>query len=169
MATVAPLNTIKSSIASLLDSANTTTATPIDLSSGLANSKRVKRVMSVHPDKIIPQASFFPLVTCYVESKTIRRDDIAKSQLDVKRRSTITVNVVGTVWNDNYQSANQDPADEDINTLMENVELILRSSYNISGVVTWQFPNEVQYYSTTLNEQTHLRSGILKLECEVFY
>lgn len=169
MATIADLNLIKDRIRDLLLSANTTTASPIDLSNGLANSQRVKQVLKINPQMIVPQPSFFPLVSCFIENKAIRREDIASDQLNTKRRATVTVNVVGTIWNDNYVSLDEDPADEDINSLMENIELILRSNANLSGAVKWQKPGEVSYYTSILDEQSHLRSGVLKLECELWY
>lgn len=169
MAVRVDLNGIKTQIKTLLDSENTTGASIIDLSSGLSNSKRVQKVLKVNPEMIVPQMSFFPLVTCYVESKDIKTMDIASTQLIAKRRATATINIVGTVWNNNISSVLEDPADEDINYLMENIELILRSNYNLSGVVNWQLANACNYYTTVLDEQAHLRSGILKLNCEVFY
>jgi len=169
MAARVDLNGIKTAIQTTLLAANTTTASPIDLSSDLLNSKRVKNVLSVHPEMILPQASLFPLVTCYITEKPIKSMDIAKTQLDSKRRATVDVNIVGTVWNNNIVTFESDPADTDINYLMENIELILRSDYNLGGKVSWQKPTGCTFYTTLLNEQTHLRSGILKLECEVYY
>lgn len=169
MATRAGLNDIKEKIQNLFLAANTTTATPIDLSANLASSIRVREILKLHPEMIIPQASMFPLVTCYIQNKNMRRDDIAGSQLNTKRRSTITVDVVGSVWNSNFSQVDEDPADEDINYLMENIELILRSNPSLDGLVSWQKPVSCRYYTTILDEQTHLRSGILQLECEVFY
>jgi hypothetical protein len=67
MAVRVDLNGIKTQIKVLLDSENTTGASIIDLSSGLANSKRVQKILKVNPEMIVPQASFFPLVTCYIE------------------------------------------------------------------------------------------------------
>lgn len=169
MAVRAPLNSILTQIKSVLDTANTTTASPIDLSADLLNSKRVKKVLKVNPEMIIPQASMFPLVTCYIPTKNIVTADIAKDQLNSKRRAKIPVSIVGSVWNNNFNSVEQDPADTDINYLMENIELALRNDYNLSAVVNWQVPSGCQYYTTILSEQTHLRSGVLTLECEVFY
>lgn len=169
MAARADLNGIKTALQTTLLAANTTTASPIDLSSNLSNSKRVLQVLKINPERITPQASIFPLVTCYIENKTFKRDDIAKTQLDAKRRASVTMAIVGSVWNDTFSSITQDPADEDINYLMENIELILRSDYNLGGKVAWQKPSDVSYYTTVLDEQTHLRSGVLKLECELFY
>lgn len=169
MAARADLIGVKEAIQNLLLTANTTTATPIDLSANLAGGVRVREVLKVHPEMILPQASMFPLVTCYIINKPIKRDDIATNQLQAKRRASLQVDIVGTVWNDNISVIDEDPADEDINYLMENIELILRSDYNLGGKVNWQRPTDCKYYTTILDEQTHLRSGILSLECEIFY
>lgn len=169
MAARADLNGIKEAIQTILASANTTTASPIDLSSGLANNKRVRQVLKIHPEMINPQPSFFPLVTCYIPSKDRKDESIAGSQLNSKRRSTVTVNVVGGIWNNNFTTLDMDPADEDISLLMENIELILRSDSTLQGTVNWQKIGSCKYFTTVLNQQTHLRSGILTLECEVFY
>lgn len=162
---------IKEAIQNVLDAANTTTASPIDLSYGLANSKRVKKVLKVHPEMIRPQASFFPLVTCYISEKIINNETIAAGQLNSQRRSTVVVNVLGSVWNSNFSAVDEDPADEDINVMMENIELILRGATAtiLNGKINWQKPTGCKYYTTILNQQTHLRSGILTYECEVFY
>lgn len=169
MASRVDLNGIKTSIMNALIAANTTTASPIDLSSGLSNSKRVQQILKVNPEMIRPQASFFPLVTCYIEDKSIKSNDVASTQLNAKRRATVGINIVGSIWNNNFTSITEDPADEDINYLMENIELIMRSNYNLDGTVTWQLASECKYYITALDEQTHLRSGILKLDCEIYY
>lgn len=169
MATRVDFVGIKEEIQNLLLLNNTTTATPIDLSSGLSNSKRVRQVMKIHPEMIRPQASFFPLVTCYITQKEVTSQDIARDQLNAKRRATVSVNVVGSVWNNNIVSVDEDPADEDINYLMENIELVLRTNPSLSGKVNWQKTSECKYYITVLDEQTHLRSGIITLQCEVFY
>lgn len=158
---------IKTQLKSIFDAANTTTASPIDLSSNLTT--RVQRVFKVHPAMIQPQASLFPYVTCYISDKEILRDDISKDQLSAKRRAKIKIDVVGAVWNQNYISDESDPADEDINYLMENIELVLRTSPTINSYVQWQFPNSIEYYVANIDEQTHLRAGILKIEATVFY
>lgn len=169
MAGVIDLNGIKESVQTILDSANTTTALPIDLSSGLSSNRRVKQVLKVHPEHIRLQASFFPLVTCFIPTKTIKSEQIGGGQLNNRRRATIEIKVVGAIWNQNFQSKDEDPADEDIAHLMENIELALRADSTLVGKVNWQRPSSCQYYSTAINEQTHLRSGILTYECEVFY
>jgi len=167
MAVRVDLNGIKDRIQTTLVAANTTTASPIDLSSGM--SQRVQRVLKIHPGLISPQASFFPLVTCYVTDKTIDSEDIAGNQLNSRRKAKVMVNVVGVVWNQNFTADDEDPADEDINYLMENVELVLRSDTDLGAKIKWQRSGSTEYYVNTINEQTHLRAGILKLEGTVFY
>ena len=68
MAAVVDLNGIKSTLKTLFDTANTTTASPVDLSNNMT--QRVKRVLTVNPEQIPPQASFFPFVTSYITSKS---------------------------------------------------------------------------------------------------
>lgn len=167
MATRVDLNGIKDQIQTVLIAANTTTASPIDLSSGL--SQRVQRVLKIHPAMINPQASFFPLVTCFISEKSINAEDIAGSQLNSKRTAKVSIEVVGAVWNQNFTADDEDPADEDINYLMENVELVLRGDPSLTSKVKWQKPSSTEYYNAGLDEQTHLRFGILKLEGTVFY
>lgn len=168
-ATRADLNGIKTELKALFDANNTTTSTVIDLSSGLAGGRRVKQVLTYNPEMIRPQASFFPLVTCFVDQKNWRSEDMAGASLNSVRRAQVTLKIVGSLWNDNLVDIKKDPADDDINYLMENIELILRSSPSLGGKVTWQKATDVKYYTTVLNQQTHLRSGVLTLDCEVFY
>ena len=168
MATRADLIGIKEAIQNILTSANTTTASPIDLSANLSNSKRVQQVLKVHPGMIRIQASLYPLVTCYISGKPIVSQDIAATHLQAQRRARVSLNVVGSIWNTNIVSIDEDPADEDIGYLMENIELALRGNPTFNDTVKWQMPSECKYYITPM-EKTHLRSGILSYDCEVFY
>lgn len=169
MATRVDLNGIKANLVTLFNSANTTTASPIDLSSGLTT--RVQKVLSIHPGMIPIQSSHYPCVTCYIPDKPIRSQDIAKDQLNAKRRATVNIDIVGAVYNQNFLDVTKDPADQDINYLMENIELALRgdSNSNLSGLISWHKPVSCTYYSTMINSSVHLRLGILRLEAEVFY
>lgn len=167
MAARVGLNTIKSELVSLFNTANTTTASPIDLSANLT--RRVQKVLSVHPEMIPIQASFYPCVTCYIPEKTIIGNDIAKDQLSTKRNARVSIDIVGAVFNQNVTDVIKDPADEDINYLMENIELALRSSPSINSAVLQQKPSSCRYYSTILGSSVHIRVGILSLEATVFY
>lgn len=169
MASRVDLNGVKEAIQNALLSANTTTASPIDLSANLSNNKRVQQILKVHPNMIAPQASFFPMVTCFIPAKSVKTEGIGGGQLLNQRRATLEVSVMGSIWNSNFVSIDEDPADEDICYLMENIELALRADATLNAKVNWQRPSSCKYYTDRLDEQTHLRSGILTLECEVFY
>lgn len=167
MATVVDLNGIKAQIATVLSAANTTTASPIDISNGL--STRVQSVLKIHPEMIEVQASLYPFVTCYVNSKTMDQDSIAVNQLSAKKRAKVELHIVGAVWNSNFSIEEEDPADEDINKLMENVEYALRTSPELANEVQWQITDSVEYYISRLDSKNALRAGIIKMVATVFY
>lgn len=167
MASRVDLNGIKTELKSLFNTNNTTTASPIDLSSGLT--RRVQKVLSVHPEFIPIQASHYPAVTCYISEKPIEVADIAKDQLNAKRKTKVTIDIVGAIFNQNVLDMTKDPADEDLNYLMENIEYILRTDSTLNGKVLWQHPIGCSYYSSMLGSKVHLRVGVLKVEAIVFY
>lgn len=167
MASRVDLNGIKTQIASILTSANTTAGSPVDLSAGMT--ERVQKILKVNPSMIPPQVSFYPFVTCYITAKSVSSGDLAFNQLNAKKKCTVTVEIVGGVLNENFVADTEDPADEDINYLMENIELTLRGNNTLNSKVTWQITKDVSYYFAPLDEQTHLRAGVLTLEGTVFY
>lgn len=169
MAAVVDLNGIKTELQSIFNSANTTTASPIDLSNSLT--RRVQKVLSVHPEMIPVQASWYPFVTCYVRSKSVdhAKSDIGVDQLQAKRKATINIDVVGAVFNQNTLANDKDPADTDINYLMENVEYVLRTNPTLNSKVKWQLSNDISYYTAALNTTTHVRAGVLSLSATIFY
>ncbi len=160
------LNAILEQIRYLLEQANTTTAAN-DLSSNMT--RRVNKILKVNPVQIPLQASFYPFVTCHVVSKNIETQDISRNSTSAKRKAVVEVDVVGAVWNPNFQQDSEDPAAEDINYLMENVELVIRSSVNLGSKVTWQLADSTSYDGARIDEQTHLRAGVLSLKGTVFY
>ena len=167
MATTLDLNGIKTELKSIFDAANTTTSSPIDLSQGLT--KRVQKVLTLNPEMIRPQASFYNFVTCYIKDKTVEMDQIAVNQLNIKRESTVTIDVMGAVFNMNMQSVTDDPADTDINYLMENIEMVLRTNPTLNGKVKWQKPEAIRYFASSINQQNNVRVGILTLEAKAYY
>lgn len=167
MAAVIDLIGIKSAIKTILSDANTTSAYPVYLSNNL--SKKVQSFYTINPELIPTQGTVWPYVTTYIGSKAIVSDDIAKTQLDTKRKSELEIFIIAGLYNSSYADKTKDPADDDINTLMENIELIMRSNYNLNAKVSWQKPTRIEYYSGKLNEQAHVRFGILTLRAVVFY
>jgi hypothetical protein len=160
------LNNLKEQIQSLLQTANTTTASR-DLSTGLET--RVQRVLKVNPSRIPIQASWYPFVTIYIDAKDIELQGIAVNQQNAKRRADVSVKVVGAVWNSTVTDEEVDPADEDCEDLLENIEEILRANPTLAGSATWSYPEGVAYHSANLDEETHIRAGILTLRTTIFY
>jgi hypothetical protein len=167
MATRCDLNGILEGIRGILAAANTTTASPIDLSQDIT--RRVQKILKVHPAMIPPQASYYPYVTCFVDDKTIdiEKGTIAKDQLQSRRAATPTITIVGGVFNQNHQTPTEDPASKDIYTLMENIELALRSDPTLNATVKWHYPTSVQYFSGVMEDKTHLRSGVMSLKVQI--
>jgi hypothetical protein len=158
---------LKENIRYVLNQANTTTASPCDLSGSM--SRRVQTIMTLNPEKIRPQASLFPLVTVFCTGKKIEQKSIAANQQYGKRRAEITFSIVGIVWNDRTTDYRADAADNDLEYLMENLELILRSHGDLTQQCNWQFPNGVTYHSAGYDENSHFRIGVLDLQASVFY
>lgn len=162
------INAIKETIRYVLDTANAVGGDPIDLSDNLA--RRVKAVMKVNPEKLRPTANLFPVVTTFLASKSIVPKDIAVNQVNGRRKAVLDFKIVGMMWNDtiqNYKSA--DPADDDLEYLMENIEVVIRHYATLNNLCNWQFPSAVTYHSSGYDEQTHMRIGILDLQITVFY
>lgn len=160
------LNNVKEQIQSIFQAANTTTASR-DLSNGLET--RVQRVLKINPSRIPVQATWYPFVTCYIDAKDIELVDFAVNQSSARRKAQIDIKIVGAVWNSSIVDEEVDPADEDCEDLMENIEEILRANSTLGGVVTWAKPTGVTYHNVGLDEGTHIRAGILNLEANIFY
>jgi hypothetical protein len=160
------LGNIKEQIQGIFETANTTTAS-VDLSNGLLT--RVQKVLKVNPARIPVQASFHPFVTVYVDNKGITPQDIAVNQTNSKRRAEVDIKIAGAVWNNIYVNPDVDDADDDCESLMENIEQILRANPTLAGTVTWSFPNQVTYHTTNLDSNVNLRAGILNLKTTIFY
>lgn len=160
---------IKTQIKSALDSNNTTTSAILDLSSGL--SQRVQQVATVNPEMLPIQATAMPVVTISLESKSIEQKTIAKNQVDGKRMARLRFKITAMVWNQNSFSSSPftDPAANDLEILMENIEYLLRNYPDLSSAVTWQFPTDATYHHASLDEQSHFRVGFLDLEAAIYY
>lgn len=161
------LNNIKTQFKSIFDTANTTTASPFDLSNGLTN--RVQRVLKVNPIKIPIQSSLFPYVTMYITGKGIDAGQIARDQITARRIAEVDLNIVGAVWEQNSISQDVDPGDEQIEKLMENVEELLRRNYNLNSSVQWTTPGKCTYHTYPISEETHMRVGLLEVVAKVTY
>lgn len=167
----APLTAIKTSVQSILDTANTTTGSPIDLSLDLVT--RVQQVYQVNPERIrLAQPSKLPYITMFYDSKNVELQDIAGNMLMGRRRADIDLTIVGFVWIDNMNTANfqyKDLADNECETLMENVEQVLRSDPTLGGNALWSKTVAVTYHNFPVSEDAHMRAGVMTHRITVMY
>jgi hypothetical protein len=157
---------IKTQFKSILDTANTSTAA-YDLSTSLT--RRVQKVLTVNPLKIPIQPSFFPYVTIYPDVKTVESVSMGIDQLTPKRMGSCGFSVVGAVWQQNISNVTDDPSDNECEQLMENVEEVIRRNFKLNGSVKWSKPERVSYHTLALDEETHMRVGLMELTCKVEY
>lgn len=159
---------IKEQIQTLLEAANTTTASPVDLSANLT--RRIQSIKKLNPDKIPSQITQWPLVTVYTSAKDVFHATISVNQKTGKRKGEVEIKVMGLVYNDNSNHKDTDPADDDIEYLMENIEETLRASYTLNGAVVTSMPERVEFFPGFQEEEkTHVRAGILTLKATAFY
>lgn len=160
---------IKGAIKSILDAANTTTGSPIDLSAGLAT--RVQRVMTIDPSRIVPQPSFFPFITVVARSKDIEQQTIGHkgNQTSALRLGVLSVDIIAASYEPFFTNLNEDQGAENTEQLMENIEEILRANVDLNSTCSWAHPVRLQLDGIPWDEEAHLRAGILSLECKVFY
>lgn len=168
---VADLNDIKDQIQSLLEGFNTTTVGTIIAGTYLSRnlSTRVQKVLKFNSARIPVQASWHNFVGIYAESKSLEEQDIALTQAGSTRISEVDVNIMGAIWNSQINTVDDDPADDDCESLMANVEEILASDATLGGSVVWHFPSGVKFHNTSLDDGIHLRYGIMNLNCMVVH
>jgi len=163
---VIDLNNLKEQIQTILEAANTTTAST-DLSNGLET--RVQRVLKVNPARIPVQSTWYPFVTMYIEKKDIELIQFGVNQVNAQRKAEVDVKILGAVWNSSITDEEVDPADEDCEDLMENIEQIMRANHTIAGVANWSHPVQVTYHNASIDEGVHIRFGIMSLEATIFH
>jgi hypothetical protein len=159
------LNNLKEQVQSILEAANTTTA-DTDLSGGLVT--RVQRVLKVNPGRIPVQSTFYPFVTVYIEKKETEIQTFAVNQVNPFNHATISLKVIGAVWNSSITDEELDPADEECEDLMENIEAALRRKPTLNDLVQFSFPSLVTYHNVSLDEGVHVRYGVITLEATAF-
>ena len=160
------LNNIKTQIKSLLDAANTITAST-DLSGNM--STRIQKVLTVHPQKVPPQASFYPYVTSFIENKDISQDTMAISLAKGKRFAKVTVSIVSACFHSPITSNLDDPTEKDINYVMESIEQILRDDTTLNGACKWHLPQKVDYFDVFKGDAPFLKYGELKIIANIQY
>lgn len=169
MASVADIIGIRGEIKSILDTANTTTASPIYLSNNM--SRKIQSVYEINPSILTSDFALatYPFVSVYARSKTDINGGIATNQLTASRLADFEFNIAGVIWNDNVTDNLKDEAQDECIYLMENIELILRANDRLSNKVLWQRPSNVNYYSVNYTEDSHMRAGVMTVNCKLQY
>lgn len=167
---VIDLDGIKTAIKTILETANTTTGSPIDLSLSMVN--RVNKVLTLNPERIPIQPSFFPAITVFYQGKDVQPADMAVNGLNAKYRARIKAKILGIVWLDDINTANfqyTDLADNECENLMENIEQVLKSDLTLQGKALWSQVRSVEYFNVNLGEDAHFRTGVIDFEIMVQY
>lgn len=168
MSAVFNLNGLKDRIKTILSDANTTTAA-YPLSLNMDNP--ITFISKFNPDMVFTQQTKFPSVHIYPENKSMDFATIAKDQLTAKRKGLVKMNVMGICQNFNIDNVDEDKGQKNVEFLMENIELIFRSSPKLGGFtgVSWQLPNDTQYGVAAFEEDAYFRVGIMTLDINIFY
>lgn len=160
------ITVIKTAIKTILDAANVSGAT-YDLSTGLTT--RVKRVLTRGMNTQMFNADVIPCVAIFTDRKKVDMKGMSNNQLQAKRQAIASFQIAAVVWNSNFSTIDKDPADDDIEKLMENIEEVLRRNDTLNGNVLWQHPVNVTYHDLPRSEQEHYRVGIMDVEICKFY
>jgi len=169
MAERVDISGIKEEIRALLVACNQIGASPVDLSNGLSGTRRVQKVLKLNLEAIPVQPSYWPFVTIFVDSKNYNNQSMAGTGLQNRRDAYVSIKIVGGIWNTHVHDPKADQADDDCETLMENVELILRSSDFLNNKVAWHMFEGTTYHNQRINEEAHARCGVLSLRARVTY
>lgn len=161
------INAIKESIRSNLASANTTTGSPIDLSTDMAN--RVQTISKINPEKLMRLGNELPALTVHTTSKDVELKTIASTMTNGRREGRLTFEVTGLVWEPFTTDDDVDPADNELELLMENAEKVLRAFDTLDATVKWHFPKSIRYHSAVFDEEAHFRVGVMEIEAMVLY
>jgi hypothetical protein len=165
---VIDLNSLKENIQTFLEDQNTSTGATIrDLSSDMDN--RVTKVFKKHPRHLINQASLMPCVTVFIDGKTIDNTTISPNQrTQAKRKASISIQIAGMIWDNNFASNDDDEAEDDLESLMENIEEIIRNDPTVDGAVDWLVCEGVDYF-TLYKTDAHMLTGVMTCRATKFY
>jgi hypothetical protein len=164
------MSALKSSVQTILEGANTTTGSPIDLSDSMVN--RVRQVVQINVEMMPIQPSFFPAITMFYDTKIVTLQDMAGNMLTGRRRAEVDMKIAGIVWIDNMNTTNfqyKDLADNECEQLMENIEQVLRKDPTLEGNATWSKTTDISYHNFGFREESHMRAGIMTYKISVIY
>lgn len=164
------IGNLKEQIRYVLWANNTTTGAPVsDLSANMVKRVPTDSIFKFNPEKLPIDAAPLPAVYVFTDKKSIMQKTISKDQVVGKREAEVNFTIIGAVWNQTMANILEDPADKDLENLMENIEKILRSYPTLGNYTRWQFPTDVTYHALSYDEKAHLRLAMMALQCKVYY
>lgn len=161
------INGIIEATQTILETANTTTASPLDLSSGLTN--RVANIVKFSPVYINAQRDKIPAIHVWLESKDIDFKDISINQLNGRREGTLQIKVAGFVAMTNYITQDVNQSEQEVRILMENIEQVLRSNDKLSNTVDRQRITNVTYFDLPYTDEVNFKAAVLSMEAKKYY
>ena len=158
---------IKAAFKTVLDAANTTTAS-VDLSLSLSCG-RINTIATKSPNSDMFGSDVLPAIAIFTDRKEVTMQDIVRDPRLAKRKATVDFSVAGIIWNSDYSTIEGNSADDDIEKLMENIEDVLRDNPTLNGTVLSQHPTDVTYHNLSLSEEQHYKVGIATFQCVKYY
>ena len=157
------LGGIKTAFRNIMVNNNTTT------SEGLSEnlSTKVAFIGKTNFEKVMFDAEKYPFVTCYYDNYEIESETMAKDQATGKRLATLEMKIAAGIWNPNFGAITADPADDELEILLENIETVMRNNTDMSATCDWQKPTGVEFntfIATDEEDDAHIRVGIMTLE-----
>jgi hypothetical protein len=161
------LNTIISTVRTNLITANTTSGSPIDLSANL--SKRVAQINNYSPAYIEPGRDKMPAIHVWLESKDVVQREVSINQTNGRREATLRMKIAGFVVMDTFQTQNIIKAEEELRTLMENIERVIRSDDQFGNTVDRQRITNVTYFDLPYADSVAFKAAVMDIEARKMY
>lgn len=161
------LNGVISAIRTILLTANTSGGSPIDLSANLTN--RVSAINNYSPTYIEPGRDKMPAIHVWLESKDVSQKEVSINQVNGRREATLRMKVAGFVVMDTFLTQNINKSEEELRTLMENIERVLRSNDKFTNTVDRQRITNVTYFDLPYADSVAFKAAVMDIEARKLY
>ena len=154
-------------IQSILKDWNKATAT-YDLSTNL--DKRIGVISKRNPSFIVDQPSQLPAICIRIDNDTKAFEEMSRTNLQASKKSELTFSIIGLLWYNpllGNVDAN-DPSDDEIHYMAENVEEVLRRNHKLNGSVLYSYPESIDFYED-LDEESYFRTFVMSYKAILFY
>lgn len=155
---------IKNQVKAILEAANTSTATPLDLSNGLRD--RPLLISMRHPAKVMADAPELPAVCMYYDQEDNVVETFAKDLSNANIRNDIELRIVSIVSFIDIGSTDVE-SDSECETLNSNVKEILRNNFTLNDAVKFSVPLRTTFFED-ISEENIIRAAEFTLKCTVY-